>query len=269
MSSADKVLSILSLFTPARPAWSAEDAARELDVSLSTCYRYFNSLVASGLLDRLHRNQYVLGPAIIEFDWQIRIADPMLEIAKPLMLELLRAAQSPGTVLLCRLYRHKVMCIHQESNRAGDGISSYERGRPRPMLRGATSKVILAHLPTRTVANLWRDHAAEAVGLGHSFEEFKAALKQIRRAGCCITRGEVDPGRIGIAAPIFDAGERVAGSVSIVLQAAETSDRLVHRLCTLVMAATRDIAWASRRATRGEPASPADAAVDRALPPQP
>jgi DNA-binding IclR family transcriptional regulator len=268
MSSADKVLSILSLFTPARPAWSAEEAAHELDVSLSTCYRYFNSLVASGLLDRLHRNQYVLGPAIIEFDWQIRIADPMLEIAKPVMIELLRAAPGAAAVLLCRLYRHKVMCIHQESNRPGEGMGSYERGRPRPMLRGATSKIILAHLPTRTVANLWRDHAADAPGgPGSSFEDYKASLKLIRRAGYCITRGEVDAERIGIAAPIFGAGERVSGSLTVVLQAAETSDRLTHRLASLVVAATRDMAWASRRAARAEPGLAV--AGTHAPPPQP
>jgi len=248
MSSADKVLSVLSLFSAEHSVWSAEDAAARLDVSLSTAYRYFNSLVSCGLLDRIHRNHYVLGPAIIEHDWQIRIADPVLAIAKPIMVDLLRSTDGAATVLLCRLYRQRVMCIHQETNRADDPISSYERGRPRPMLRGATSKIILAFLPTRMLTNLWRDYRQEiaATGLGATFEDFKATLKVLRRNGFCVSRGEVDAGRIGIAAPIFDGHDRVVGSLSVVLYSAATSDRSINRLAALVVAAAHEIVWTVR-----------------------
>jgi DNA-binding IclR family transcriptional regulator len=248
MSSADKVLSVLALFGAERSVWSVEDAAARLDVSMSTTYRYFNSLVACGLLDRIHRNQYVLGPAIIEHDWQIRMADPVLKIAKPVMTDLLRSTDGSATVLLCRLYRQRVMCIHQETNRLDDPVSSYERGRPRPLLRGATSKIILACLPTRTMANLWRDHQDEivATGLGTTFDDFKATLRVLRRNGFCVSRGEVDAGRIGIAAPIFDGSDRIVGSLSVVLYSAETSDRSINRLAALVVAAAREIVWTTR-----------------------
>ena len=265
MSSADKVLSVLSLFSAERSVWSAEDAAARLDVSLSTAYRYFNSLVACGLLDRIHRNHYVLGPAIIEHDWQIRIADPVLAIAKPIMLDLLRGSDGAATVLLCRLYRQRVMCIHQETNRPDDPVSSYERGRPRPMLRGATSKIILAYMPTRTLANLWRDYPKEiaATGLGTTFEDFKATLKVLRRNGFCVSRGEVDPGRIGIAAPIFDAHDRIVGSLSTVLYSAETSDRSINRLAALVVAAAREIVWTGRAEQAAHNGHAVDAAGQR------
>ena len=248
MSSADKVLSVLSLFSAERTVWTAEDAAAQLDVSLATAYRYFNSLVSCGLLDRIHRNHYVLGPAIIEHDYQIRIADPVLAIARPIMLDLLRSSDGAAAVLLCRLYRQRVMCIHQETDRPDDPVSSYERGRPRPMLRGATSKIILAFLPTRTLANLWRDYRQEivATGLGASFEDFKATLKGLRRNGFCVSRGEVDPGRIGIAAPIFDGQDRIVGSLSMVVYAAENSHRSTNRLAALVVAAAREIVWTVR-----------------------
>jgi DNA-binding IclR family transcriptional regulator len=248
MSSADKVLGALSLFSAERPVWTAEDAAVQLDVSLSTAYRYFNSLVSCGLLDRIHRNHYVLGPAIIEHDYQIRMADPVLAIAKPIMLDLLRGSDGAAAVLLCRLYHQRVMCIHQETNRLDDPVSSYERGRPRPMLRGATSKIILAFLPTRTLANLWRDYSQEivATGLGGSFEDFKATLKGLRRNGFCVSRGEVDSGRIGIAAPIFDGHDRIVGSLSIVVYVAENNHRSINRLAALVVAAAREIVWTVR-----------------------
>jgi DNA-binding IclR family transcriptional regulator len=248
MSSADKLLNVLGLYTVDRSVWCAEEAAAELGVSMSTAYRYFNALVARGLLDRVTRNRYVLGPAFIEYDFKIRSADPILKVAQPVMSDLLRNAGGPAAVLLCRLYRQRVMCIHQETNRPGEQISSYERGRPRPMVRGATSKIILAHLSPRALAAIWRDHRAEIAeaGLGSTLDEFRAALKLLRRNGFCVTRGEVDGGRIGIAAPIFDGSDRIVGSLSIVVLAAETSDRVISRLAALVVAATREIVWTIR-----------------------
>ncbi len=91
MKSAGKVLSVLSLYTAGRNVWSPERAARQLDVSLATGYRYFNTLVACGMLERLQRNRYVLGPAIVELDRRVRAADPVLAIARPIMV---RAAQA-------------------------------------------------------------------------------------------------------------------------------------------------------------------------------
>jgi DNA-binding IclR family transcriptional regulator len=242
-SSAEKTLAVLSLFTAGRPACTPERAARRLNVSLATAYRYFNALVATGLLERLSRNRYVLGPAIVELDRQIRAADPMLKLAQPVMARLLRRVRAPAAVLLCRYYRQKVMCIHEETNRGDDPVSSYARGARRPMFRGATSKAILACLPPRTLAELWRDHRREicVAGLGPRYDDFKAALRALRRDGACVSAGEVDPGRTGIAAPIFDANARVIGSLSIVLHAKRPNVRTVARLRTSVIAAAREI----------------------------
>lgn len=243
MKSAGKVLSVLSLYTAGRPVWSPERAARKLNVSLATGYRYFNTLVASGMLERLQRNRYVLGPAIVELDRQIRAADPLLKIARPVMVRLLKRVRQPATVLLCRYFRRQVMCIHEETNQADHSVSSYERGARRPLIRGATSKVILANLPPRALSEIWQDHRREieAAGQGRSFEEFKAAMQDLRKAGIATGFGEVDPGRIGVAAPLFDRSGRIAGSLSIVLQTKHASDVTMTRLGVAVAQAAREI----------------------------
>lgn len=242
-TSAGKVLAVLSLFSAERTFLSPERAARRLGVSLATVYRYFNALLAAGLLERLQRNRYVLGPAIVELDRQIRAADPLLQRVRPVMTQLLRRVRAPAAVILCRYYRQKVMCIHEETNRGGEPVSSYARGARRPMFRGATSKAILAHLPPRIVAGLWDAHRREivAAGLGPGFEDFKAHLKALRGAGVCVSLGEVDPGRTGIAAPVFDAEGRVSGSLSLVLHSQRVDVRTLSRLRTAVAAAARDI----------------------------
>ena len=80
-SSADRLLAVLQLFTPERPEWTVETAANEIGVTVSTAYRYFRSLCRIGLLDPYAGGSYVLGPAIVEFDRQIRIGDPLIKVA--------------------------------------------------------------------------------------------------------------------------------------------------------------------------------------------
>lgn len=242
-TSAGKVLGVLALFTPERPVWSPERAAKKLNVSLATSYRYFSTLLEGGLLEKLQRNQYVLGPAIIEMDRQIRAADPVLHQAGPVMSRLLNRLREPAAVLLCRYYRGMVMCIHLETNKTGEPVSSYERGARRPMFRGATSKVILAHLPPRTIANLWRDHRREivAAGLGETFDDFKATLRVLRREPVNVSANEVDPGRTGIAAPIFDSNRRINGSLSVVLLSPRANERTIARLRLNIQSAAREI----------------------------
>ena len=243
MKSAGKVLSVLSLYTAGRTVWSPERAARRLNVSLATSYRYFNTLVEAGMLERLQRNRYVLGPAIVELDRQIRAADPVLRIARPVMTRLLKRVRQPASVLLCRYFRQQVMCIHEESNQTDYAISSYERGARRPLFRGATSRIILANLTPRALADLWQAHKRDilAAGLGPTFEDFRAALTALRKAGVATAFGEVDAGRIGVAAPLFDGHGRIAGSVSIVLHTAQAGEASLQRLRAAVTQAAKEI----------------------------
>jgi DNA-binding IclR family transcriptional regulator len=120
---------------------------------------------------------------------------------------------------------------------------SYERGRLMPLYRGATAKIILAHLPTRTLKSLFAHDAAEieGAGLGKSFDEFRRALAGLRRAGICITHGEVDPGRTGIGAPIFDRDGVVLGSLSLALPSARIDEVLIGRIAPLVALGAREV----------------------------
>jgi DNA-binding IclR family transcriptional regulator len=90
---------------------------------------------------------------------------------------------------------------------------------------------------------LFDQHAKEikAAGLGYNWEVFKKTLGAIRRAGVCVTRGEVDPGRVGIAAPIFGSDGSVLGSLSSVLPANRADENLVGRIVPLTSAGAREI----------------------------
>jgi DNA-binding IclR family transcriptional regulator len=241
--SGDRLLGVLALFTAEQTKWTVEAAAERLNVSTTTTYRYFKKLTKAGLISPVSGAGYMLGPAIIQMDRLIQSSDPMLNGARGVMIDLVGQASEGSTVLLCRLFHDRVMCVHQIMGRGPQQPVSYERGRLMPLYRGATSKIILAHLPARTLRTLFAHHATEiaGAGLGASWEQFRGGLAAIRRAGVTVSHGEIDPGRIGVAAPIFDRDCAVLGSLSLALPAAHAGEMLVRRLAPLTVTGAREI----------------------------
>src|SRR5215813_13367345 len=214
-SSGDRLLMALGLFTIERPQWTVEAAAETLRVSAQTAYRYFKQLTGTGLITPVAGAGYTLGPAIIQMERQIQATDPMLIAARTVMVDLIQHAVEGSTAILCRLFHDRVMCMHQVMSRGPQEPVSYERGRLMPLYRGATAKIILAHLPTRTLKSLFAHDAADiaAAGLGDDWDEFRGRLAGLRREGVAVSMSEIDPGRVGIAAPIFDRDRAVLGSL--------------------------------------------------------
>ncbi len=259
-SSHNRLLSVLSLFSVERPNWTVEEAAATLDVSVTTTYRYFKSLNQFGLLTPVSRAGYMLGPAIIEWDREIQLCDPMLSAARGVMADLIQYAAVGSVILLCRRFRDRVLCVHQVLGRGPQEPVSYERGRPMPLFRGATSKIILANFARRELKTLFAAKAKEIAiaGLGRSWEQFAAEMKALRRAGICVTHGEIDPSRVGIAAPVFDRNRTILGSLTFVLLQSRTHDKIIDRLIPLTIAGAREIEHAmaiggsaAARSTRG------------------
>jgi DNA-binding IclR family transcriptional regulator len=88
-------------------------------------------------------------------------------------------------------------------------------------------------------------------GFGESSDEFRSSLAAIRRAGVVVTRGEIDPGRVGIGAPLFDRDRNILGSLSFALMAGRADNALIGRLTPLLIAGAREI----ERLMNEEPAS--------------
>lgn len=214
MQSHTRMLAILDLFDERAVSWSVEDIHAELGYTRSTLYRYLKVLTDAGFLTSMPGLGYALGPRIIELDHKIRVSDPLLRAARPVMAELV--ADVPGVALLCRRYRQKVLCVHQETSTQAF-TSTYERGRARPLLDGAASVAILAWMPAAWIGRLYEamPEAFAAAGHGASLAEVKAALKAHRQAGFVVSYGQVTAGVIGIAAPVFDGRQEVIGSLSL------------------------------------------------------
>lgn len=227
-NSQDRVLAVLNLFSEDRPLWTPEELMRELGYTRPTLYRYLKSLKESGLLMSARGGRFSLGPRVVEMDYLSRRADPLVAAATPHLARL--TAAYPCTALIVRWYDDKMLCVCSQSS-APNPVSSYPRGRPMPMGRGAIARSIMAFLPRQRVMPLLARYADDlrSVGVGATPQAVLTVLKRIRRAGVAVAFGEVTPGAVGIAAPILDANYPVA-SLCLTIAGQHTNGELIDRI---------------------------------------
>jgi DNA-binding IclR family transcriptional regulator len=249
MAGLKRFVEVLRLFDEARNEWTVSDMADLLGIPASTVYRTVRELVGASFLEPAKDSHYRLGSAFIEFDRLIRITDPLVREGTALLRDVAAQARIPCVAVLTRLYGETVMCIADERSQDASIRTSYERGRPRPLTRGATSKIILAQLPARRLHRLLLKNGPRDTGRPFEMEakEFREHLTVIRKRGYCVTRGEVDKGLVGLAVPISIPEEALIASLSLVVKAGDLDDAGERRLVLLLVSSASLLTEALRR----------------------
>jgi DNA-binding IclR family transcriptional regulator len=236
MSGLGRYVKVLRLFGESKSDWTMPEISAALGVPTSTIYRTVRELVAENLLEPATEAHYRLGSAFVEFDRLVRVTDPLYQAGTTLLHEVAAQARLACVAVLARLYGDTVMCIADAACANGPVGISYERGRPRPLTCGATSKVILAQLSPRRLKRLLSTARNESKPpFAPSESELKEQLAGIRRRGYCVTRGEVDKGLTGIAAPVSLPEQALTASLSLVVDTKILDDATERRLVLLLV----------------------------------
>lgn len=240
VNSLERMIVILDLFEGEALEWTLEDMQTQLGYTRSTLYRYLKVLTDAGLLTSLPDVGYTLGPRIAELDFNMRERDPLIVASRPVMASLV--LQADGIALLCRRYKDRVLCVHQEQGTASFH-SNYERGLARPLIQGAASRIILAHLPSAMVRRIYEadPQAVEAAGLGDSLNAMRARLRAMRQVGWDKTESQVTRGVTGIAAAIFDRRDNVLGSLSITVGEDRLSESRAEEIAARVVEGAAEV----------------------------
>jgi DNA-binding IclR family transcriptional regulator len=242
MGRPSRTIAVLQLFDNGRPVWTVEEIARQVRTSVSTAYRTVRDLVQAGFLDPVAGAGYSLGPAFIRYDRILRQSDPLVRVADPIMKDLLERTSQSATAILARRFRECVMCVHEVQGETPHAPTSYERGVAMPLFLGATSRIILAYLPDRTLKSTYlaNEAAIRKVLRLQTWPEFKESLKAIRRDGYAMTHSEVAKGNIGLAAPILRDDQIVAG-ISLVISAKSLRSRKIEQFLPELFAAAKRV----------------------------
>ena len=234
-----RVLSVIDLFTEAKPIWTADELIEAQATSRATTYRDLKALVDAGFLAPASAGAFALGPRFIELDRQIRLGDPLLKIAPPIMAS--QREKVGGTQLLCRYYGLRVMSIHED--RYDERImTSFDRGRPVSLFTSSTSQVILANLGADQQQRLFLQHASEIAEaeLGTNWPAFKDRMRIIRERGVAIA-SVIDKDLVGVAAPVFTTPDTVTAALTLVRIRKEVDEAAIDRLTRLAISAARKV----------------------------
>jgi DNA-binding IclR family transcriptional regulator len=235
MSGIDRYINVLGLFTIEKSTWTVQEVASALNVPTSTIYRTMRELARVNMLEPAMEGYYRLGSAFVEFDRRTRLTDPLVRIGTPMLTDIVHQTNVPCVAVLARLYGSTVMCVADTRSPGSTVQTSYERGRPRPLTRGATSKVIVSQLPTRRLKKLLSSADSSDRPVYSSDADFLSELALIRKNGYCVARSEVDEGRVGLAVPISIPEQALTASLSLVLDAASSNESTENRLVLLLV----------------------------------
>ncbi|MFB9949693.1 IclR family transcriptional regulator [Rhizobium puerariae] len=243
VNSLERLQAVLDVFTEERLEWTPEELMEELGYSRPTLYRYLKILKDRGFLTSMPNMGFTLGPRVVEMDYLLRKSDRLILSGAPYLQKL--TARYECTALLVRWYGEKILCVDSLSS-THEAISSYPRGRPMPLSRGAIGRSIVAFLPRRNLVPLIGRTLDEwqAAGVGDTVEAVLEALKSVRKTGYAVAHGEVTPGVTGFAAPVFDAGQSPIASFSVTIARDRVHGSLVEEIGGDVRAAAGEISAA-------------------------
>ncbi|MGR5178462.1 IclR family transcriptional regulator [Vibrio mediterranei] len=207
----EKPLQLLMQVAVSDKPISAKALSQQLGVPLSSLYRHIKLLKEWNLIEESpYDKTLIVGPAALLLMHSYQSSTHNMEAIQTILFRLQKQTGEMAAYMVPVGYR--ALCVSlQESAQALR--CSYVRGQSQPLLRGASSKVMLAYLPEAR-----RDKILRHFGEEHSAPGWSEELDQIRRQGFAISTSEFDTGVTGISAPVMK-GSKLVGAVSIMAPA--------------------------------------------------
>jgi DNA-binding IclR family transcriptional regulator len=185
---------------------TVSELAGDAGVPTSTAYRLLAELEQYGLVQRRPDATVVLGARMVALG---RTAEEGLRerLVEPARRPMARLSEEVGeTAILTVPCGLEGIVLHAVETERHSVRLSYALYRRAPMHRGASGKILAAHLEAAEQGRL-----LAAVGSPALVSE----LAEIRREGFAVTFGELDPGAAAVAAPILDRRGEIAAGLSV------------------------------------------------------
>ena len=234
----DRLLDILLLYKEGKESWSIDEIATLLDLPKSTCYRLVRALQERGFLEKSGTSNYQLGITFMRLSSVALSSNRDIRLmALPSMKRIADTAKE--SVSLMRLMNHQVVCVESIEGQSSLRVS-IQHGRIQPLHAGASSRVLLAHLPEEDWGKYLEfplERYTETTLT--DFDELCANLHRVRRLGYAISDGEIDIGAKAVAVPLMKNRDEVIAVLSIEAPTTRMSDEVVHQYLELL---TREVA---------------------------
>lgn len=212
----DRGLRVLELLASDSRDLSVAAIAKSLDLNRQTVYRVLHTLADHRLVVRGEASSYHLGAGVVVLAGMYR---PHLRLrALPYVRRLAEETSATAHCAVAEATECVTLLIADAPNRSLQ--FSYREGARHPLDVGASGVAILAGRPPEP------DDAP--------------AVKRARKLGYAVSRSQITPGAVGIAAPLTVQGAAMDASVGII----GIGDINVEQCAARVVAAAREIARA-------------------------
>nr|WP_086939796.1 IclR family transcriptional regulator [Thaumasiovibrio occultus] len=203
----EKLLQILMQVAANPEPLNARELSELLELPLSSMYRYLKLLREWGLVEERNEDKsLIVGPAALMLQRGFNFRTPNMQYIDTVLARLQRQTGELAAYMVPVGYR--AMCVAQkESDQALR--CSFVPGQSQPLLRGASSKAMLAFMSEARYEKILA-HFNELDNLAEWQEEFTL----IRYQGYAISDSEIDPGVSGVSAPVM-RGTKMVGAVSV------------------------------------------------------
>ncbi len=210
-----RALDIIDIFDYDNRELTAQELSQRTAIPLSTLYRLIKDLETRGYLKyNSHLATYGLGMRFFELGCVVSQQIELPEVCGPHMRHL--SEQFDATVMLTAVYRNEVICLEVVQSRRILRLAM-DRGSRLPFYAGAGSKILMAFLPESTIDRLLGQQPIVAF-TSHTMTDpaaFKLHLTEIRQQGYALSDQEMNPGAVGIAAPVYNAQREVVAGMTL------------------------------------------------------
>jgi len=210
----DRALRILEMFTLNRRSWTLTALSEQMGIHRSIVFRLLQALESHGFLIKdMRTKEYTLGYRLLELGHLVEIQNELVRAATPVLHELARAV---GETAFLNVVdgRDWVVCLgrvespHSVRFTMSPGTRSW-------LHAGATSKVLLAHLPEHRIDRyLARELPRFTPATVTDPVELRRQIGEIRRAGMAVSSEELDLDVAAVAVPLLDAADVLLGGLS-------------------------------------------------------
>lgn len=230
MSTTDKALELLRLFTLNQPEIGLSDICRLAGRDKATTFRHLSALESSGLLEQMaDTRRYRIGPFVLRLAQLRERSVPRRETVRPVLAHLAEVTGETAHVSLLQ-GGELVTLAHHEPKVHANRVVIHERALPLHATASGNAVLAFADAAQRKAAGgdmrAFTDHTTA------TDEALDRSLCEARRTGFGVSNQGFELGVIGIAAPLFDDSGCVAGSVAV----ASVSARITPELVALIKA---------------------------------
>lgn len=253
--SVERALRALQCFSGSMREISLMEFSRRLELNKSTAFRILATLRNAGFLEMTDDGRYRLGAEIARLG-RLTDCDGFLKRESQPTLKKL-AKLSGETLSICKYDNGRMACISKiESQHVLKCICVLDSDIP--MLKGATGKVVAAHLPQEELRRCIQIQKMAGNPVSDPIQ-LEADFKKIRKNGYYISHSEYDERINALGVPIFGKYGEVVGSLSIVGPDSRFVDDAIIKILPDVLQEVKDL---SKRMGYEEPAPEKDIAVN-------